>query len=387
MGAATAENDVNESYLADAVDRSLIRRALVVKLRHFGDVLLTSPVYTVLADAIPGIQVDALVYAETAAVLEGHPDVSRIFQVDRQWKRAGLKVQWQQERALLQALRSRHYDLVVHLTEHARGARLVRRLKPRYAVARSYRGKRGLWWRNSFSHLYDVPARPRHTVEVHLDALRRLGIYATTTQRRLVLRPGVDAELAARHRLQQQGHDSGSYLVLHPTSRWMFKGWSHQGFAEVISALQQAGHQLVLTSGPAPAERETVAAIIDRLEDRNVVDLAGQLGLRELAAVIGGARCFIGLDSLPMHMAAAMQTPTVALFGPSDELTWGPWQVPHRVLTGDQPCRPCNLDGCGNGKLSDCLMAIDPAAVVAAVETLCDSDNGAVFSARPVPAE
>jgi heptosyltransferase-3 len=373
---------LRESYLSDAIDRSLVRRALVVKLRHFGDVLLTSPVFTTLADAIPGIQVDALVYGETAAVLEGHPDISRIYRIDRHWKQQGLRVQWQQERALLQALRGRHYDLVIHLTEHARGARLVRRLKPRYAVARGYRGKRGAWWRNSFTHLYDVPQRPRHTVEIHLDALRRLGIYPLPEQRRLVLRPAAEAQDSVRQKLREQGLDSERYLLLHPTSRWMFKGWSRQGFADVITLLQRAGYRLVLTSGPAAAELETVASIIGLLEDRNLVNLAGQLDLRELAAVIGDAACFVGLDSLPMHMAAAMQTPTVALFGPSDELTWGPWQVAHRLLTTGYPCRPCNLDGCGNGKISDCLMAIDPAAVVAAVTSLCDSAADATLSPR-----
>ena len=83
-----------------------------------------------------------------------------------------------------------------------------------------------------------------------------------------------------------------------------------------------------------------------------------------------GARFFIGLDSVPMHIAAAMNTPCVVLFGPSNEKMWGPWQVKHTLLTKDYSCRPCGLDGCGNGKLSDCLMAINAEEVVTAVETL-----------------
>ena len=72
-----------------------------------------------------------------------------------------------------------------------------------------------------------------------------------------------------------------------------------------------------------------------------------------------GARAFAGVDSAPMHIAAAVGTPSVALFGPSSELAWGPWRTPHRVVvSGDFPCRPCGLDGCGGGKVSECLTTL-----------------------------
>jgi len=71
-----------------------------------------------------------------------------------------------------------------------------------------------------------------------------------------------------------------------------------------------------------------------------------------------------------MHIAAAMETPVVALFGPSGDDEWGPWMVPHRVLTTPLPCRPCGMDGCAGSKVSDCLERIAPEAAVAAVEEL-----------------
>ena len=71
------------------------------------------------------------------------------------------------------------------------------------------------------------------------------------------------------------------------------------------------------------------------------------------------ARIFVGVDSAPMHIAAAMQTPTLAFFGPSSEHIWGPWQVAHRIVVSDAyPCRPCDLDGCGGGKVSECLTTL-----------------------------
>jgi heptosyltransferase-3 len=91
----------------------------------------------------------------------------------------------------------------------------------------------------------------------------------------------------------------------------------------------------------------------------------------ELAALSARAKLFIGVDSAPMHIAAAMRTPVVVLFGPSGELEWGPWGVAHRVVASNaHPCRPCGNDGCGGGKVSDCLVQLPLEAVLAAVDAL-----------------
>jgi len=103
---------------------------------------------------------------------------------------------------------------------------------------------------------------------------------------------------------------------------------------------------------------------------QSVVDLSGQLSLKQLAALTARAKLFIGVDSAPMHIAAAMGTPTVVLFGPSGDPEWGPWQVPHKIITSDHTCRPCGNDGCGGGKLSECLQTISVAEVLEAVHSL-----------------
>ncbi|MGE5142577.1 MAG: putative lipopolysaccharide heptosyltransferase III, partial [Acidobacteriota bacterium] len=148
----------------DAIDTGRVRHVLVTKLRHHGDVLLASPVFTVLRRALPEAEVDALVYRETAGMLEGHPAIARIHTIDRDWKRSGAWTQLRAESALLRALGARRFDLIVHLTEHPRGAWLARLLHARYAVAREL--PRAHWlWRTSFTHFYRLPrARPRHTV-------------------------------------------------------------------------------------------------------------------------------------------------------------------------------------------------------------------------------
>ncbi len=355
--------------LPDAVDPLTIRRVLVVKLRHHGDVLLTAPVFSVLKRHIPHAQIDALVYAETAAMLSGHPAITQLHTIDRAWKRAGFFHRLRQEWRLLRTLRARDYDLLVHLTESSRGALLAFVLGSEVAVARDYGPKRGWFWRTTFTHLYRIPAKPRHTVEIHLDALRRLGIYPHADERALTLVPGTDAETSVQTLLDAQGLTPGSYIHIHPTSRWLFKCWEPEKYAALINALQDAGERVVLTAAPSKEELQFVGSIAVQLR-KPVVDLSGKLNLKQLAALTAQAKCFVGVDSVPMHIAAAMQTPTVVLFGPSGDLEWGPWQVSARVITTNHSCRPCGMDGCGNSKVSECLTTIPVQDVLAAVRQL-----------------
>jgi heptosyltransferase-3 len=363
----------------DAIDTSLVRRVLVTKLRHYGDVLLASPVFTVLRDAIAAAEVDALVYRETAPLLEGHPAVARVHTIDREWKRGAALKQLQAETRLLRALRARHYDLIVHLTEHPRGAWLTRLLRPRYAVGRELLRPHWLW-RTSFTHYYPLPrARPRHTVECNLDALRRLGLQPASIHKRLVLVPGERDQARALHLLGQHGLESQRFIQLHPGSRWLFKCWTDDAYAGLIADLVGDGWRVAVTGAPDAQERQLVAAILIRLAApvrAQVADLAGALSLRELAALTQQARLFVGVDSAPMHIAAAMRTPVVALFGPSGDLEWGPWQVTHRVVASQEhPCRPCGNDGCGGGKVSECLTTLPVERVRAAVrDVLAESE-------------
>src|SRR6185437_16145477 len=122
------------AMVPDAVNPGSIRRALVVKLRHHGDVLLTSPVFQVLRNRAPHAEIDALVYDDTRDMLAGHPAIAQIHGIDRQWRHAGLAEQARRESALFSALRERRYQLIVHLTDHWRGAWLAQALRPRWCV-------------------------------------------------------------------------------------------------------------------------------------------------------------------------------------------------------------------------------------------------------------
>ena len=358
--------------VADAIPLEALKRVLVIKLRHHGDVLLTAPVFTALKRAAPQCEIDALVYADTMPMLAGHPALAQLHGIDRSWKKLGLVAQAEAEWHLLAQLRQRGYDLVIHLTEHPRGAWISRLCGARWSVAPKRAGR---FWRGSFTHFHGHPANARrHMVERNLDALRRIGIQPAAADKRVSLVPGSDAEARVAVLMAQHGLTRKGFVLLHMTSRWLFKCWPGDKVAALAAALHARGLAVVLTAAAEPGELALIAQVRKEAQVP-LVDLSGQLSLKELAALAGQARLFVGVDSAPMHIAAAMETPTVAIFGPSGELEWGPWDESgagrHRVVASvDHPCRPCGIDGCGGGKVSECLTTLSVARVLAACEEL-----------------
>ena len=346
--------------LKDAVPLGECGRALVVKLRHHGDVLLASPVLGALRAHAPAIEVDALVYHDTAQMLEGHPALAQLHTVGRHWKRTSPLTRVKGEISLFGALRRRRYDLIVHLSEQPRGAWLARTLGARYSVAPRM-ANRGSYWAKSFTHLYPLVPR-RHMVEVNLDALRRIGLQPSLEERKVLFVPGAQAEASVADMV-----GDGPFIHVHPASRWRFKCWSAEKNAELIDRLTAEGHRVVITA--APDESAFIGEILGMARSKPL-SLAGKLSIKQLGALTARARLFVGVDSMPMHLAAAMGTPALALFGPSGEHQWGPWGGGHRVVSSTHPCRPCGQDGCGGGKLSECLTLLPVDAVHAAAREL-----------------
>ena len=341
----------------DAVPLGECGRALVVKLRHHGDVLLAAPVLSVLK--AKGLEVDALVYDDTVPMLEGHPALAQLHVVGRKWRAAGALTRLSLERQLFGRLRARRFDLLVHLSEQPRGAWLARLLGARYSVAPRM-PDRGAFWAKSFTHLYPIAAR-RHQVEVNLDALRRIGVQPHPALRKVIFNPGEQAAKRIESLVPPR------FIHLHPASRWRFKCWPADKNAELVDRLAADGFPVVVTAAPDPEEVGFAEQILGKTK---AINLAGKLSIKELGALTAKAALFVGVDSMPMHLAGAMGTPTVALFGPSGEHEWGPWSVPHRVVRSEHSCRPCGLDGCGGGKVSECLTFLSVDAVHAAVREL-----------------
>ncbi|RYY75842.1 MAG: putative lipopolysaccharide heptosyltransferase III, partial [Comamonadaceae bacterium] len=306
----------------DGIDAAQLERVLVIKLRHHGDVLLSSPVLQALKTAAPHAEIDALVYGDTAGMLRGHPALDRLHVLARDARKAPLLQRLRAERTLLATLRERRYDLLVHLTDHPRGALLAALLRPRWSVAHE-RDHGQWWWRRMFSHIARQPrGTPRATVERHLDALRRIGIHPAPADKSPRLHTDAATADSARAKLQAAGWTGQPYAVVHPGSRWLFKAWTADGNARVIEHLAGRGLAVVLTAAPDPRESDLCDAIL-RSTQASCIDLRGQLTLPELGAVIRQAAVFAGVDSVPMHIAAAVGTPGIGIFGPSKDLEWG----------------------------------------------------------------
>lgn len=348
---------------------SLVKKALVIKLRHHGDVLLTSPVFSNLQAAMPQAQIDALVYKETFPMLEGHPAIHQLIAYDRSWKKLRLVGRLSKEWALLKTIRKKGYDLVINLTEGDRGAIIAFASGAPLKVGIDPEGQGFLGKRKIYTHLVKMCKTPRHTVEKNLDAIRKIGIFPTPEERDLFLSIPAESKERVNLLLGEQQIASGNYFLLHPVSRWRFKCWPTSLVAKLIEQLHARGEKIVMSSSPDPQELKMVEEILNLVPHVPVVNLGGKISLKELGALIEKSKCLVSVDSVPLHISSALKTPAVVLFGPSSELNWGPWQNPKaRVVAQNLGCRPCFMDGCGGSKKSDCLQTLPVAKVLKAID-------------------
>lgn len=299
------------------------RRILLIKLRHHGDMVLTTPVINRIHQHYPDAEIDVLLYKETRPILSEHPALTHIHVIDRSWKKKGTRYQLQQELLLIKSIRARQYDLVINLADQWRSAVLSMISGAKVRLGFDFKKRRSVVWRVGHTHLVTTENHNElHTVEQNMSILSPLGI---STEDAKTSMHYSESDKAFCQQLLLKNHVSGGYIVIQPTSRWAFKCWDDDKFASVIDALGDTGLTVVMTASPDKKELEMVQKIQDLSHNPQVVSFAGQLSLTQLAAMIDGAKLFIGVDSAPMHMAAALNTPCVALFGPTKMQHWRPW--------------------------------------------------------------
>lgn len=355
-------------------DLSNVKKILVIKLRHHGDVLLTSPVFSYLRSQLASAVIDVLIYQETAPMLEGHPALRNLLLYDKKWKKQSFFRRWKEELGLLKKIRNEGYDLVINLTEGDRGAiaSMVSGAAIRVGLDPERKGFFGK--SRAFTHLVKNCKTPRHTVEKNLDALRRIGLFPNPEERELTFHISDDVKKRIAAMIPQEA------IVIHPVSRWKFKCWPTIRVAELIRLLHQEGHQIVLTASPDKDEMKMIGEIIALCPGIPLSSLAGQIDLKELGAVIDQSKLLICVDSVPLHLASALKKPVIVLFGPTSEINWGPWRNPQaRVVTQAMSCRPCFMDGCGGSKRSDCLTTLPVYQVLKAAHDLLGCKQAAIF--------
>ena len=318
----------------------MAKRYLIIKLRHHGDVLLTTPVVEALKRHEPDCIIDVVIYQETRDMLAAHPDISVIHTIDRQWKKQGLKSQLQHEWALLREVQKRRYDTVVCLADQWRAALLAKVSGASKRIGIAYPYRKNLAWQQCFTDLVPELDATHHIVEQNLLALQPLGLSHAQSERvpLKMTYHGEDWQKVVSL-LEQQGWQEEDYVVVHPGSRWFFKCWDDDKTTAIVQKLLQQGQTVVLSAAPDERELSMLQNIQQGLSQPfsgRLMVLAGVMNLRQLGALIAHASLFIGVDSVPMHMAAATQTPCVALFGPTFMQRWRPWSdLASVVYAGD----------------------------------------------------
>lgn len=337
-------------------DLSSVKKILIVKLRHLGDVLLTSAMLSSLKKRLPEAEIDVYIYKEAEDILLGHPSVNNLILYDRKVKKLSLFKKLISEYKKLKTIKNNKYDLVINLTEGDRGAIVSKFSKAKYKIGPDPHNKGFTGKRKAYTHLIRHTGAPRHTVEKDLDAIRRIGIFPE--EKDLFIHIPEEASNRVKDLLNKNGFHEKEYILIHPASRWRFKCWPY--FKTLLNKLLEEEKKVVFIANDDPIEKEIVNNIIkDHKDNKNVLDLTGRLNIKELASLIDMSKVLVCLDSLALHIASALKARTIVIFGPTSEERWGPWNNPKaKILKANISCRPCCLDGCGGSKISDCLYQI-----------------------------
>lgn len=372
------------------------QRILIIKPSSLGDIVHALPVLDALRTAHPHAYIAWLAAKPFAPLLQGHPLLDEVIVFDR----ARLAQMWRSPLAgtafvrLVSALRRKRFDLVIDLQGLFRSGFL--------ALASGAPIRVGFADGREFAPAFltqPVVVDPtiRHAVDRNLEIARALNLPISAVRFPLGLR---NAEFArARELLAEVGAGDASFIAAIPGARWKTKLWPAQRWATVIDELERKQNvRCVLLGAPAdlPFVREIEAYLYSR-----PASLVGRTSLRELAALLAISDRVLCHDSGPMHIAAALGKPIVAIFGPTDPLRCGPYyeragaapranagpanlpssrrwaireftppETAARILSGNVPCSPCYRRECWH---HSCMLRLSGDAVLHALTDLTAS--------------
>ncbi|MCX7312974.1 MAG: glycosyltransferase family 9 protein [Alphaproteobacteria bacterium] len=348
-------------------------RILVVSLRRIGDVLLTTPLIRSLHRAYPGATIDALVFAGTAGVLKGNPDIARVIAMPARPNPI--------ESAMLAARLFKRYDLAVSTQPGDRPTAFALLAGRNHAGLTDDTQGIGRTLKRWMLHAGTPLVPDIHRVEQMLRLADALGIARV---------PEVVCPAAGPADGIAPG---GDYAVIHAAPMFRYKQWTAEGWRALAAGLQRRGLAVVAISGPDPAER----AYLD--EVWHGVTTVNPAAWPATVTLLSRARLYVGPDTSVTHLAAAAGCPTVALFGPMDPRAWGPWpagglDVPWQisgtiqnrgnvwVVQNPLPCMPCLFEGCERNISSNsiCLDELSAERVLLAADQALAKATGAAAS-------
>jgi predicted lipopolysaccharide heptosyltransferase III len=337
-------------------------RLLLVRLRSLGDAVLLTPALAALKQWRPDLRLTVLLYRRFAGILEGHPHVDEIFAFEP----AGLTAPLEIGRTV-SAVRARRFDACLNLHGGTLSA-----LVTLASGARQRAGFGHFRFRFAYTALAPEPLRLAggqrlHAVERVFALLYSFGLPpGEIPPARLVVSPA--ARSAVAQKLAARGlRAGGRYAVCHPAANFFTKEWPFERWAQFARGLEsEHGLATVFTGGPGEGAKLDAVA---RAAGKTLVRLEA-LPLPELAALVEGAALFVGNDSGPAHVAAALGRPTVVLFGSSDAVAWGPWSANSAIVQNHFDCNPCRGDRCYAFAEPRCILSITLEQARAAVTRL-----------------
>jgi len=335
------------------IDRSSIKKILLIRLRRIGDIMMTTPAAAILRDGFPEAGITYLIEAPYKALVEGHSLFDQVIVLPRTLtRREFFRFVWK--------IRKDRYDLVIDFHGGPKASLIslfsAARLKIGYQV--KYKG---------FIYDIKIPRSPQkgyiHSVENHVNLVKALGVTFRSIPRISFPTPGSEEEKDLQRYLRDNRLEKKPYVVLHIGAGNEFRFWGEKNLAGFIKLVTQNLDIPVIFVGGG--EDKGTDGVLMKDSPLNVLSLVGKIGLKRLYGIISNAALFVGPDSGPMHIAAATNTPIVALFGPMIPAIFGPWQARSVIIEKDLDCRPCDQRQCRYEDFR-CFRTISPDEVYSA---------------------
>ena len=320
---------------------------LIVKLSAIGDVVHTLPLLEVLRKNFPRARIDWLVEEEASQIIDGHRGIDHIIVSHRKsWQRRLFKVREQsavlgEVNRFLRELRCNEYDLVIDLQGLFKSGLLTGLSKGKRKIGFTG-GREG-------GHLF-LTERPyfvdynQHAVDRYLKTAEYLGCDKDSWKGDIPIRQSDKRYIDKL--IKDNGIQNERLVAINPMARWKTKLWESEKFAALADRIQKELSCRVIFTGSGH-DRSDIDKIIENMEERPA-NLAGHTSLKGLAYLYSKCRHLISTDTGPMHMAAAMGCPVIALFGPTAPWRTGPYGKGHRVIRDEIECSPCFKKRCSH---------------------------------------
>lgn len=336
-------------------DWERVRRVLVVRLRSIGDTVLATPALFALKRFLPHAQIDILVEDWVAPLLENHPHVDNVVVLERGGVVARTKA--------AREIRAERYDVVYNLHGGTTATFLTRATGARNRV-----GFRTYQYAKLHTELVPSPLllwgqQKTHSVEQQLALLGWTGV-PVSDRPRTQLGVSTEAAESVNRQLAAAGWDDRKIALIHPAAAFATKRWATRNFARVAEFLEKRGFTPVVIGAP-----HEVGLVEELLNETAAYMLSLYLSLPEVTALAARAQVFVGNDSGIAHIAAAVGTPSVVVFGSSNIAHWRPWnRAAAEVVFEELPCQPCHGYFCEKFPQPECILRVPVERVQDAIE-------------------